>query len=580
MILDALDGLEGKARAAEVTRLVASWGISKQAISAWARKAGQRVTAVRRDRGRSKVAQETVKVIASDLLIAKRSDGRLPLHTSTAIARLRECGAIDTDAAYSTICRELRRHDLSKRDLRRSTPYRSRATAHPNAEWQIDASNCLQYYFTAETGLGERDIAMQLHKNHPAEVRKITRELIRYVIVDHYSGAFVFDYVYAAGERALDFLRLLTDVWQPPARWNHWRSAHPAFQFHGVPARILADQGAFGKAAMAREFLDRCGVELMTHLPGNPRAKGSVEGHMPYIEQFESGLKSHPPRDLQELRRWAWEWAVRINCTEPLQRKGDRSGRTRLQRWLPITREQLRVPTLDQTGLMGMLRTGRQPRTVGMNGRLFYQHFTYRVPDTNTWGRTVDVAYNPITYPEIDVTWRDQEDGHVLAIWRLQPLQVNAGGFLSDCAQPGEVRRPAATATQRALPELERIASERSAVTWKGTGDKRIAMAGALNAPRTPIYGRDLQRADGVATLPKAGTPAESRDPAAERRLTVMGLLGELADALGRPLTRDENARIRAAWPEGCRTSEIDAIADGLHGGRREGHDARQTGVG
>lgn len=580
-ILAELSGLTGRERSEAIARLTAQWGISRQAISAWCRKAGQRDRSpIRRDRGRSQVPAAEIEAVASTLLTAKRSDGRLPMHTKEAVRVLSETGGIETDVSYSTLCRELRRHGLSKPDLRRRTPHRPRAYAHPNWEWQVDASNCLQYFFDA-AGLGERDIAMALHKNHPAEFRKIRRQLLRYVVIDPYSGCFVFRYYYEAGERAKDFLDFLIDLWQPPERWNHWRAPHPAFQFHGVPSRLLADKGAFAKSDMVRQFMRQCEVELITHLPGNPRAKGFVEGAMNHVEQFEVWLKTQAPPDPATVNRWAWEWACRRNCEEAYRAKIDPSGRTRLQRWLTITREQLRVPAPAEV-LWSILRDGRARRKVETNGRIVHKGNWYSVPDTEVWGRWVDVAFNPLTYPDLDVTWRDQEDGRVRAVWRLQKLQQDAGGFLSDCAAPGTIRRPAATRTQQAIPTLERRATELYGVAWRGTGDKRIAVRPALGQHKTAIFGqgRDAEAVEGLVTLPKAGTPHEIRDPAAERRLTVMGLLGELADALGRPLTREENARIRAAWPEGCRMNEIDGIADGLHGGRREGHDARQIGAG
>src|SRR5574337_634071 len=164
-IVNDLAGLTGRERADAVRRLASFWKVSEQAISTWCMKAGRPAREqARRDRGQSRASEEVIHEVASALLMAKRSDGRLPMHTKDAVRVLTETGGIETDVSYSTLCRELRRHELSKTDLRRRTPYQSRAYAHPNWEWQIDASNCIQYFFDTE-GLGERDIAMALHKN-------------------------------------------------------------------------------------------------------------------------------------------------------------------------------------------------------------------------------------------------------------------------------------------------------------------------------------------------------------------------------------------------------------------------------
>jgi hypothetical protein len=576
-ILADLAGLTGRERAETIARLTAQWGISKQAISAWARKAGQRDDGtVRRDRGRSQVTAKETTVIAATLLTAKRSDGRLPMHTKEAARVLVETGGLETEVSYSTLCRELRRQGLSKAHLRERPPHRSRAYPHPNWEWQIDASNCLQYFFDAG-GLGERDIAMQLHRNHPAEFRKIRKQLLRYGVIDPYSGCFVFRYYYETGERARDFLDLLIDAWQPPERWNHWRTPHPAFQFHGVPSRIVADKGAFAKSDMVRQFLKQCGVDLITHLPGRPWAKAYVENEMNQIEQFEVWLKLQTPPDLETVNRWAWEWACRKNCEAAYRAKTDPNGRTRIQRWLTITQEQLQVPA-PVDALWSILRDGRARRRVEKNGRVEHRGRWYSVPDTDCWGRWVEVAFNPLTYPDLDVTWRDQEDGRVRAVWRLKKLDVDAGGFLSDSVAPGTYRRPAMTTTQRAMAGLEQAATERYGVSWKGTGDKRIAVRPALGQHKTEIFGqgRDAEAVEGLATLPKAGTPHTVKDPAAERRLTLIELLQAVRNALGRPLTGNENAQIRTGWPEGCRAAEMDAVLDACAGVRKEDGDDEQ----
>lgn len=575
-IVDALFGLTGRERAEVVRTYAMTYGISAQAISAIARKAGLRATATRRDRGTSSIARAEAITVAAAVAISKRMDGRMPMTVKESIRLLRMTGQLDATAAYSTFCRELRRHDVSKADLRRPTPYRSRATAHPNAEWQIDFTACTQYYFD-DNGFQEREIAMQLHKNHPAEFRSIRRHLWRVAAIDHYSGAFFFQYVYAAGESAHDAINFLIAAMQP--------KDHPAYRFHGIPDQIFADKGSFAKSAMAKRFCERFKIDLKTHMPGNPRAKGSVEGLLGHLEIFDARLKLDPPRNEEDLNRRAFEYGVEANCTRPFRESIDPRGFTRMQYWSAITPEQLFIPPPPEE-CWAILRTGAARHKVKLNGRLRYKRHFYHVPDSNCWDKWVEICYNPRAYPEVEVTWRDQEDGHVRAVWSLRPLGM-AGAFLEDCVRPGEIRRPAATRTQQAMTEIEQVAAGWG-VRYKGYGEKRIALPAraqteTLASPaqhRPEWFGHDADAAEKLATRTAPGTRRDPINPAAERRLTVMGLLGELAESLGRPLTRDENARIRAAWPEGCRMSEIDAIADGLHGGRREGHDARQIGAG
>jgi hypothetical protein len=555
-----LGGLRGAERAAAVQMLAATYGVSEQTISAVARRAGASTRPPRRDRGSSSLSLDDVKAIAATVYATRRLDGRIPLSMKSAIRKLDTLGLLQSEGAYSTFCREARRHHISKADLRRADPHLPRSSAHPNWEWQIDASACIQWYFD-EGGLQERDVTMQLHKNHPAEFRKIRSHIIRYVLIDEASGCFLVRYFDEPGERAKTFLEFLIDAWQPPERWNHWRTPHQAFRFYGVPFRLLADRGAFGKSTMVRQFLARCGVELHTHLPGNPRAKGLVEGTMALIEKdFEAWLKFQRPRDLAELNRWAWEWTLRVNCIEPFREHIDPRGRTRLQWWLSITQEQLRVPP-PVKALEAIVSAGLQVRRVNGDGRLKYEGRFYRVPDTNLWGREVQVSYNPFAWDakEVEVTAL-ADDGHMRGQWLLRPLTLEPGGFLSDCVRPGEIRRPAPTATQRAKTELQQIATDTFGVGWKGTGDKRQALPPPPGRHRQVAHDHGAEAAAQVVALPRSGEDLSVRTPAAERRISLMGLLGEVAEALGRHLTPAENHAISAAWPNGCRMAELDTI--------------------
>lgn len=570
MVVDDLAGLSGRERAEAVRRWRDQFSISEQAISTWCRKAGAAARSqARRDRGTSVITEEHAMKVSATLYATKRLDGRILMPTCDAAQVLHTMGEVP-EVSRSTIYRALRLHRYSQRDLLMAPPFQYRSSAHPNEEWQFDVTNCVQY-FLDQQGLGERDIAMQLHKNHPAEFRKIRRELLRYAVVDHYSGMFWFQYYYAAGESARDSLDFLCRAMQ--------RKPHQAYQLHGAPLRLLVDQGSMARAKMSTRLFQILDIDFRKHLPGNPRAKGLIEWIHRFLLRFEAQLKFQRPASLEELNRWALEWAIRMCLTAPYRAKTDASGRTRQQRWLEITREQLRLVP-EPAVLFRLVQAGLAPRTVDGGGRLTYGGHEYRIPDPNAWGRTVIVHYNPYESGDaVIASWRDETDA-LLGQWRCERVDQRPDGWLADTSLPGTIRRPAATDTQRAMTRMEQYDTAAYGIGWKGTGDKRQAIAPPLGQHKQEVFGHDLEPVEELVTLPKAGTPHEVKDPAAERRLTVMGLLGELKELLGRWLTREENARISAAYPEGCRMSEVDAIADGLHGGRREGHDARQIGAG
>lgn len=566
-IVDELDGLDGRERADRTKSLAAFWGISKQAISTWCRKAGRRDTrTVRRDRGRSVLTETHLTAIAGTVNTSKRLDGRIILPVCDAMEMLQQRGDCP-EVSRSTVYRELRRHDQSIRHLLKPAPFRYRSTTHPNEEMQLDVTNCVQYFLDA-AGLGEREIALELHRNHPREFRKIRRELLRYAIVDHYSGMFWFQYYYSPGESAADTLDFFCRAIQP--------KPHHAYQFHGVPFRLFVDQGSLARAKMSGELLDLLDVELVTHLPGNPRAKGLVEWVHRLLLRFEARLKMRRPASLEELNRWAWEYAVMVCVTKPYRQKTDPRGLTRQQRWLAITPEQLRIPQAADV-LKRMIHAGTQSRTVDNGGRFTYAGEQYRVPDTNAWGERITVHFNPYEAGRAVVATWMAEDGAIRGQWACHPLRMRPDGWLEDTSLPGTIRRPVATATQQARTALEAYAQDAYGMRWKGTGDKRYAVAPPLGEHKTSPFGHDLDSSERIVSPPKAGTPHEARDPAAERRVTLMGLLGELKELLGRWLTREEHAWLSAAYPEGCRMDAIDGIVERITGGGRPRPHAEET---
>ena len=110
----------------------------------------------------------------------------------------------------------LREENISAKDLLKPSPHQRLLSDHPNHVWQFDVTNCLQYFLDSKKGLGERDTEMTMYKNKIVKTAKaIKKELLRYAVVDHCSGAFFFLYYYASGERAVDGGNFLFHAMRP-----------------------------------------------------------------------------------------------------------------------------------------------------------------------------------------------------------------------------------------------------------------------------------------------------------------------------------------------------------------------------
>ena len=194
---------------------------------------------------------------------------------------------------------------------------------HPNHVWQFDVTNCLQYFFD-DKGFGERDQEMELDKNRLlSAAKKIKKQLLRYVIVDHCTGAFYLRYFYATGERAEDGERCFFEAMRPKDElierlYNdeaEITARKGQYKFHGVPFCVYADKGSISRAKKFQNLFDALHIRFDTHMPGNPRAKGMVEGLMRIINRFEARLIFKRPQDLDEINRWAFDWCIKMNAT-------------------------------------------------------------------------------------------------------------------------------------------------------------------------------------------------------------------------------------------------------------------------
>ncbi|EKN89023.1 integrase core domain protein [Leptospira interrogans str. 2003000735] len=141
-------------------------------------------------------------------------------------------------------------------------------------EWLVvDATPLDQHFlrldnkFQYKKGLSEKD-------KHLADLlkREGLRRIWLFFAVDLYSGAW-FCRAYApegGGEDTATWIDFLTDYFL----------SKDSIPLQSVPLNIYCDRGSGMSSNEMRTFLDRLGISVTTHLPGNPSAKGMVEGRI------------------------------------------------------------------------------------------------------------------------------------------------------------------------------------------------------------------------------------------------------------------------------------------------------------
>lgn len=327
----ALRGLPPQEAAIKTKELAAHYGVTTATINRYAAARGIRFRKERKTKGQSAATRESCLAASALLLSSRRKSNEIPLPAVDAKMILEDSGRDTGGVSASRFIARLRQEKISAKDMLRPTPHQRLLSKHPNHVWQFDVTNCLQYFLDAK-GLGERDTEMTMYKNKIVKTAKaIKKELLRYVVVDHCSGAFYMQYFYATGERAADGSAFLFRAMRPKDELikNLWNGDSAPklgkFRMHGVPFMLVVDRGSIATAKANQALFEALRIELNMHMPGNPRAKGAVEGMMKYINRFEARLKFQRPADLNELNRWALDWCIYINAAVKMRDIAPRS---------------------------------------------------------------------------------------------------------------------------------------------------------------------------------------------------------------------------------------------------------------
>lgn len=556
-------------KAAVVERLAADLGLSIASAQARLRTALQRGRKRRSDAGSGTLSRKEAVLIAATIEESRRRTGTGALTLGDAVALLRAnghitAGTIDettgewSELSMSAISRSLRAHTCHPEQLAAATPATRLRSPHPNHCWQIDASVSRQFYL-AEGGTEQMD-QVKFYRGKPGNFVKIaSNRLWRYAITDHCAGAIEAFYV-AGAESAANMLAALM----------HAMSKRTRGTMHGLPKYLMADPGSAVTSAVTRNFCKALGIELIVNEVGNARAKGQVEQANYLIERhFEAALKLRAPvTSLAEINELCARWAQSYNGTAI----HTRTGVTRRDGWLRITREQLRfAPSIDV--LRQLANSTPKPCTV-RDYLIRFKGARYDLTGLEGVlnGQRVHVMINPFDEGTVRVltTGADGREAHYLAPRR----DVDEWGSDIAAAIVGEqyvgVPETPVDAVRKEIGRLQmEVATDVEAAAARK--EKRIAFGGKLDPTAHWLVPNEA--------LPRAGTPSdinatpEARPVAvlpADRprfespRLSLLDTMRELVrrvESRGHVWTPQHYARAAERWPEGLPDEQLDAAA-------------------
>lgn len=377
----------------------------------------------RADKGESAISREEVAAIAGLIRSSERDNGKRLMTIKTAISLAVANGLINQRVSESTVLRAFERYNLHPDHMNRAETTRSMRSTHPNHVHEFDVSICTLYYLKNGKGM----ISMprsEFYKNKPENAEKIKKDrILRYLITDHYSGAFFLRYYQAAGEDTETITQFLFEA---------FCERDTGEMFYGVPDNMIWDAGAANTAHQTKHLLDTLQVKDSVHTPGRPWAKGQVECTHNIVErQFECRLSFMNINSIEELNAAAIKWSIGFQSREIHSRHKN----TRYGLWQTIKKEQLRlIPDVALVKSL-MQRTKPEMRIVKANnlsisyapkGYGSREYSLEHIPHIVA-GDKVAVFENPFSAPDIRVKSVDM-DG-VEHIHEAKAIECDLAGF-------------------------------------------------------------------------------------------------------------------------------------------------------
>jgi hypothetical protein len=437
-----------------------------------------------------------------------------------------------------TMNRILRERQMSKVHMNAPTPHTPMQSLHPNHVHTFDVSVCIQYYLkNGRLGImDERDF----YKNKIDNFAKIKTRLLRYLLTDHFSGAFKVRYYNTTGESAENLWNFL--------KWAWGVQCHEKLPFRGVPFVLLMDTGSANKSHAIVNFLERLEVTIPKGLPYNPRRQGQTESTHNIVENWiESGLRIEPGTTVEQINTWAWDLAAWHQATKA----HSRHGMTRTQAWMLIKEEQFRELPCEEI-LQDIFQGKEETRTVTGSYTIPFGGKEYNVKHVEGLRPKAEVRVIRKIYkqPLIDVEWQ----GKLYEASPIETLPAIQGGFRADAAVIGQsYKAQPETATQQAVKRFDNMAygqmRGKDAVPFEGL----------------QVFG-GLADQINVDFITRKGTPMEVDRGIAETQISIDELLKRIVRQAG-PINRETNQALRARYGNSIEIAKAEEVIAGIQDG-------------
>lgn len=520
----------------------------------------------RSDAGGYTLPLAEAQTISTYLMDHYRGNGKKGITLGKALSDLRANGLVHaatvdqqtgeiTLLSESAVARALKGYGLHWDQVRSLALAVAQSTPHPNHTWQMDASVCTLFYLDDD---GTTDMPGQVfYKNKPENFERVARQRVtRFVITDHTSGAIKLRY-YLGGESVANFSEFFL--------WAIQQQPGYSDPMHGVPFQLMVDPGS-GMAGAFKNLVRRLQIRMIVNAPGNPRAKGQVEGAQNLVEMgFEHQFRAHRPANLAELNARAQVWAAHYNATAV----HSRHGKTRYMKWMEITREQLRVaPPLEIC--RELLTADVKACTVDVYGSVQFGGSGRRwdvrgLPGGVQMGEKVNITYSAYNDREVFAVYHDAQGQEVLHACPL--VEKDEHGFQAGAREiGGGYQALPDSAADRARKQAELLATGAGTLDEAKKARRQKGFETFNGAVRFDHLQRELDAQ--APFMPKRGealptTTTTTSTPAPVRELSHFEAARALAQQ-GVAMSAELVATLKNLHPTGVPEDQLSALADRL----------------
>ncbi|MDC5755212.1 transposase [Vibrio europaeus] len=505
----------------------------------------------RTDKGNTSVSKAHASAIASLIRASSRDNNKILMTVGQAIDIAFANDLIPEQFSESSVKRALKRYGLEPRKMQGMTTTTSMRSLHPNHTYQFDVSICVLYYLSGKKGLRAMPES-EFYKNKPNNLERIRNErVLRYLVTDHFSGAFFLRYYIAPGENTETITQFLFDAFCE-------RDGQELV--YGVPKNLVWDAGSANISHQTKHLLEILQVNHLVHTPGKPWAKGQVESTHNIVERhFESRLAFMTVDSVEELNRAAQAWSIGFQSTK----KHTRHKQTRYAKWQTIRAEQLRlIPDVNLVRSM-MQQTKPETRKVSHNDLSIsfapkgYGSHRYSLEHIKhiSSGDEVKVYINPYSAPDLRVISTDDHgEEH---IHEVKAMEMDDAGFPLNAPVYGE----SYASTRKTVVDRNRSSLDKEA--WGTDDSKEIKRR---RKGKAVAFDGEI---DSMADVHKSTPPIHMRRPGTELKIekntieepimSFVGLLGKVKARLNPDKEAFKTIKkvLKLRHPEGATESEM-----------------------